>query len=266
MRQAFRNLYFYENTRVHIYLRLQIRLGWAKKDLNSAIIARRHHQELPLDAIAPDYFSALFPYPLGTASVWLSDRLFPLYPQEESTVAAAVATRRIEFAAGRHCARLAMSQLGRPACALPAGQDRAPLWPEGLIGSITHSAGLCAAVVATQARYRAVGIDTEPVGAVPIDLTQAILRPDETADADRSRQSGDADWLTLHFCLKEAAYKAIYPLCRRFMDFQEMLIRIVPERQEFRAEPQIPLPNGLPDLRGKYLVRENRIYSACWIA
>jgi 4'-phosphopantetheinyl transferase EntD len=219
------------------------------------------HPPAPIEA---EFFSVLFPYPVGAAAVRLTDHVFPLYPEEERTVAKAVAKRRIEFAAGRHCARLAIAQVGHVAGALPSGEDRMPIWPAGFVGSITHSAGCCAAVAAPSHRFRAVGIDMEPVDAVSDELAPAVLRPDEAARLDRHARPDGADWLTLHFCLKEAAYKVFYPMFRQIIDFQEMRLLIQPEDRTFTATPQVEGLDGAPSFHGKYLVRHGRIHAACW--
>ncbi|GAB3946415.1 hypothetical protein GCM10027614_39920 [Micromonospora vulcania] len=57
----------------------------------------------------------------------------------------AVESRRRDFTAGRVCARRAMADLGLPASAVPAAADRAPVWPAGVVGAITHTTGYCAA-------------------------------------------------------------------------------------------------------------------------
>src|SRR3984893_9355145 len=83
-------------------------------------------------------------------SVVVRDRRIPgdpveLHPAEAEYVARAVPKRIAEFAAGRACARAALAEFGVREFALRAAPDRQPLWPEGFIGSIAHTAGLRAA-------------------------------------------------------------------------------------------------------------------------
>ncbi|MDK1493915.1 hypothetical protein QN219_28415 [Sinorhizobium sp. 7-81] len=115
--------------------------------------------------------------------------------EEESAVVSAVESRRREFAIGRTCARSALSKLGFPPCAIPGGPHRAPLWPSGIVGSITHCAGFCAAAVALQEDYVALGIDAE----VDEELPSGVLA---IISVDEERQ-----WL--------AKYRAVIPR-RRF--------------------------------------------------
>ena len=122
----------------------------------------------------------------------------------------AVAARRVEFAAGRSAARAAMAGLNLPPRPIPMGEDRAPVWPAGVVGSISHCAGACLAVAGPAARWRGLGLDVEPLQVLEAGLWPVILGPGETGDALRS------------FVAKEAAYKAQYPVSRTLFDFHTL--------------------------------------------
>jgi len=211
-----------------------------------------------------EQISRLFPNPVGVAALRLSDRVFPLFPEEERAISEAVPKRRREFSAGRHCARLAMAQLGYAGCAIPSGIDRAPIWPSGLIGSITHSERYCAVTIARSHHFKSIGIDLEAIKAVPAEVSERVLRPDEIDPLDLGASPDGADWLTLHFCLKEAAYKAFYHLFRRIIDFQEMKISVNRRARSFFAEAAVEGLKCAPVFHGKYLVKDEIICAACW--
>jgi len=44
--------------------------------------------------------------------------------------------RLADFSTGRYCAIKALEQLGIQDAIIPIGEDRAPIWPEGIVGSI----------------------------------------------------------------------------------------------------------------------------------
>lgn len=70
--------------------------------------------------------------------------------------------RRTAFVSGRVCAHRAMKELGlRPATVL-RGEAREPIWPAGLVGSITHTTDYVAAAVARTKELSARGLDAEP--------------------------------------------------------------------------------------------------------
>jgi 4'-phosphopantetheinyl transferase EntD len=153
-----------------------------------------------------------------------------MFSDEAAAVAGAGAERRREFGTVRWCARKALRQLGVPAVPILPDGDRAPRWPVGVVGSMTHCAGYRAAVVARSGQLRGVGIDAEPHAALPADMLDLVLRDEERA---RLRALADADplvhWDRLVFCAKEAVYKAWFPLTGRWLDFEDVSIDAHPD-------------------------------------
>ena len=74
-----------------------------------------------------------------------------LFPAEAAIVARAVERRKDEFATIRRCARTALAELGVPAGPILPGVRGAPVWPAGIVGSMTHCVGYRAAAVARSA-------------------------------------------------------------------------------------------------------------------
>ncbi|MFF4689931.1 hypothetical protein [Streptomyces sp. NPDC001307] len=54
-----------------------------------------------------------------------------------------------------------------PGASGPEWARRAPRWPEGIVGSMTHCAGYHAAAVARGRSVAALGVDGEPHGPSP---------------------------------------------------------------------------------------------------
>lgn len=125
-----------------------------------------------------------------------------LWPEERAAVARAVPRRVSEFAAGRQAARQALSALGLPPVALPRLPNRSPSWPEGISGSISHSAGLAVAVVR---RGGPIGVDVEPDEPLAPGIWPEIASAAERA----ALPAGEAGlWLRRLFAAKEALFKA----------------------------------------------------------
>ena len=150
----------------------------------------------------------------------------PLWPGEDAHLGRSVPKRRLEFAAGRMAARQAMRALGLPPQAIPAAPDRAPIWPEGIHGSISHSDSLCVAVVTQHPRW--LGVDIEP--AMPLDAT---LLSEITGN--RSTNPTRADLLAARriFSAKEAAFKAQFPASGKVLGFGA--VKVVLEGTAFTA-------------------------------
>lgn len=144
--------------------------------------------------------------------------LIPL-PEEEPLIARSVAKRRNEFITARHCARLAMEELGIPPSPILKGEKGEPRWPVGVVGSLTHCQGYRGAVVARTGGVRSVGIDAEPHDVLPDKVLEAISLP-----AERHEIAGLPDgmhWDRILFCAKEATYKAWFPLTERWLGFED---------------------------------------------
>lgn len=155
-------------------------------------------------------------------------------PQEAGALAAMVPARRREFSAGRTLAREAMQALGLPPLPVPMGDDRAPLWPRGLTGSLSHCADLCAVALArSDDGILALGLDIEPAELLPADIADAVLAPEER----EALPAGTAPGLLARavFSAKECAYKAQYPLSRTLLDFSAMRIALHPAEGRFTA-------------------------------
>src|SRR5713226_6813352 len=102
-----------------------------------------------------------------------------LLTEELAVGGRAIEKRRREFATGRCLARRALEYLGFPPLPILPGPHREPRWPEGVVGSITHCLGYCAAVVAPAHMVAAIGIDAEVHAALPDGVLRMVTREEE---------------------------------------------------------------------------------------
>jgi len=144
----------------------------------------------------------------------------PLMAGEAEIVDRAVEKRRREFVAGRTLARRAIGGLGfAPVPILRRG--RAPVWPEGVVGSISHCDTHCAVAVGSVARVRSVGIDLEVIGRVSDALWKYTFVADERACLAAAPVAERDRLATLMFSAKEAFFKMQYPLTGMMLDFTD---------------------------------------------
>jgi 4'-phosphopantetheinyl transferase EntD len=183
-----------------------------------------------------------------------------LFPEEMARIARAVTSRRQEFATARLCARRALALLGVPPCAIPSGQHREPLWPPGLVGSITHCTGYRAAAVARATDIQAIGIDAELHEALPAGVLARVSVPEERS-ALPSAPNG-VHWDRLLFSAKESIYKSWFPLARRPLAFADATVIFEPETGRFRAR----LRDAPSTLEGRFLVHGRLALTAVVIA
>jgi 4'-phosphopantetheinyl transferase EntD len=151
-----------------------------------------------------------------------------LFPEEREHIAHAVAKRRVEFAAVRRCARKALQELGYPPVPILPGEQREPRWPEGVVGSMTHCAGYCAAAVARSGEVSALGIDAEVHAPLPEGVLDLISLESERALLAEltGRVPGAVHWDRVLFSAKESVYKAWFPLTRRWLGFEQADIEL----------------------------------------
>lgn len=181
---------------------------------------------------------------------------------EREAIEGAATTRVEQFTAGRVCSRLALSRFGVASTTpILRGEDRAPIWPKGYVGSITHTDTWCAAAVARDDVMRAIGIDLEP--ATP--LKEALWRRVCTrAERERLRELPDSGLMgKILFSAKESVYKCQYTLTTQFLGFHAVEVEVGDGafRAVFRQGAGEFQPGDVLD--GKYLVEDGLVASAC---
>jgi len=149
-----------------------------------------------------------------------SDALFDtLGVQLPVTIKRAAQKRKADYLAGRSIALAAMKALGISPTAIASAPSRAPIWPDGLTGSISHARGRCACVLSYDTS-QSVGVDTEAIasGSSLAAILSETLTPQDrdTISADVSSQPTNA---TLVFSAKEALFKALYPRVNCYFGF-----------------------------------------------
>lgn len=139
------------------------------------------------------------------------------------SVRRAVSRRRVEYVAGRICARSAIEALQHTPLFPAMGPNRAPQWPPGLTGSITHAHGRAAALVGLDHDWQGIGLDLETLlsDGQAQELAGDILTPDEQSRLARLPESQQAQQVTLSFSVKESLFKALFPLTSRPFYFQD---------------------------------------------
>jgi len=142
-----------------------------------------------------------------------------LTPLEASGLDRAVISVRRASGAGRDLARLLCKELGSPTVEIPRSPQRYPVWPAGLVGSITHDAQFAAAIAGPANNFGGIGVDIEPPRPLPNGVTEIVASADELM-AFSDLPYGDKAL----FSIKEAVFKAVYPHDRVFLDFCDVTV------------------------------------------
>lgn len=156
-----------------------------------------------------------------------------LYPEEEALICNAAHNRRQEFIAGRLCARRALAQLAGGDAPILMGQEGAPVWPPGIVGSISHTAGYCGVAVARKTEIDSVALDVECVGKVDRDCWKEVCTQQELSWINSLPPNVRQEHVALTFSAKECFYKCQYVISQRRLDFHDMTIFLEADTNEF---------------------------------
>jgi 4'-phosphopantetheinyl transferase EntD len=192
----------------------------------------------------------------------VSDQLFP---EERQYIERAVESRQAQFGTARLCARRALARLGIAPCPLVPNTDRSPSWPEGVRGSIAHTASHCAVAVTQATHVRGIGLDLEADGPLNDGLDAVICTAAERAWI-AGFDSVTRAWLVpLVFSAKEAFYKCQYPLTRARLGFEDVQLSIDPGAGTFSITdlaPHVPERSELLGIVGRFCRLERLLVTA----
>lgn len=176
----------------------------------------------------------------------------------------AVPSRQAEFRAGRHAYRVASQQLGVAGGPLLSGRQREPLWPEGVLGSITHTGHYCVVALGRSSEWRGIAIDAEEDTPLSADLLPLVCRPEERELLPGYRKAGLVSPCKLIFSAKECIHKIYFPLNRHTLEFTDARVELDPGRGRFSADIVNP-PAGVdvPVVRlyGRFALDGQRIHT-----
>lgn len=158
------------------------------------------------------------------------------HPDEEAYITRAVDKRKREFRAGRHAAHRALAALGIEDFALKVGDHRQPLWPTGIIGSISHTEGFCACVATPKGDVLSLGIDVEPLETVDAASLPLICTRRELQAIEEARDKTTIPLCKLIFSAKECVHKVYHPLNGHTLDFLDAEISFDLEKKTFSAK------------------------------
>jgi len=212
---------------------------------------------------------SLFPKSVMTMGVDPSSVHETILPKEEVCIKEAVQKRRLEFIAGRVCARTLLSRCGWSDYPIVSGKDRTPVWPSNIVGSISHTDGFCGVALALKADFSSIGLDIESIGKMKQDMWKYIATLPELNWIKSLPMYKQQKYTTLIFSAKECFYKCQYMMTKRWFDFHDVVIDISPENQEFTVQLSRNKASCLWDrttlLQGKYVFRNQYVLTGMCI-
>jgi Phosphopantetheinyl transferase component of siderophore synthetase len=157
-----------------------------------------------------------------------------------SDIKRSVPKRRIEYLAGRYCTARCLAALGFSGHNVSTGAMREPIWPSGVLGSISHDNNIAISAVASCGDLMALGLDLE--AEISIDTVRQIrnqVLSGSELELARSLPMSEAQIFTLFFSLKETFFKAAFPDVRKYFDFDSILINSISVKPQQRIKFEI---------------------------
>ncbi len=168
----------------------------------------------------------LMPSQVASQVVEVSKNIDGLLPEERQQSASYGDKRLLEFATTRVLLRNLMKDLGLKAQPVLSGKNREPLWPNDVVGSISHSGGVVMATLSESCHHRALGIDLEMRKGLDRKLFEKILLPEEEALLFGIEETEKSRLALLFFSAKEAFYKAQFPMTGLFLGFHALQLSL----------------------------------------
>ena len=160
----------------------------------------------------------------------------------------ASARRERQFALGRIAAHQALEKIGfSPSPSVLRSENREPLWPVGVVGSISHSDEFGVAVVASSELFSSLGVDIQRLRSdTELDVAKRVALKSESDWIFQGRTRADmCERLTLLFSAKESAFKLLYPLVKQFVGFRDVEFIWDEADRCFRGTLLKDFPDGL---------------------
>ena len=179
---------------------------------------------MPCDALK---INGLFDGNVLTAISTIDGCVDNLLPEEREAVSRAVERRQQEFFTGRKLSRGLLAAFGVVDFPLLSDADRLPIWPDGIIGSISHCGTHCVAAIAkANDELRSLSVDVEPDEPLERDLWSVILVEKEMQWVESQSFESHGRLARLIFSAKEAVYKCVFPITRQPFEFRDLTLSV----------------------------------------
>jgi 4'-phosphopantetheinyl transferase EntD len=212
------------------------------------------NNDLKLKSIIPESIE----YKINKISDFGNEQIFHT---EQKLVEKSCPKRKKEFVAGRITAKYILQSFGVENFPILTGKFREPVWPLGIVGSISHCSEYCFVAASSEKYTLSLGVDIEPNEPIAEELINYVLTDKEKDWIQYQKGKGGEGihWSKAIFSAKESAYKCVFPLLKKYIDFKEVQTVFQPEEYSFRVNFLfVPHPGHLYEIISKV---EGYLYS-----
>jgi len=174
-------------------------------------------------------------------------------------IAQARVERKNEYLCGRVLAQAVLNHhfgLDQPITSM---YEPLPIWPNHVLGSISHSQNKLIVALSNNAIYLGVDIEHWVTSEFAQESAHLVLTPSEF-DLWKNKAAEFFDfarYVSLIFSIKESLYKAVYPTAKQYIDFLEASI------VDINFENQTLTLTFLPEIQQRYQLLEQ--YQGGWV-
>ena len=216
--------------------------------------------------------NAALPAVRSPANVYVSCKFpenldqYSLLPEEQKYLHKYGDKRTVDFCLGRACAREILIKIGFERFPVLIGDDRQPLWPDKLVGSISHTDQFALCVIAEKRELSSIGVDIERINNESFDLYSMVASVEEMQNigGDTHTVHQQCTYLAkLLFSAKEAVYKCQFPLYRRWLDFKDVTLNLDFTNKTFDT---VVIDKDRPiSIQGAWDTNDNYIIATAWV-
>lgn len=157
-----------------------------------------------------------------------------------ASVQKSVVKRKSEFLAGRLCAKKCLSQYDLVS-QVSIGTHREPVWPDGVLGAISHTNNIAGALITKSQDISGVGLDIENVmsNETMHSISSQIMSKEELHYCNSYNADNNTIY-TLVFSAKESFFKAAFSQVQKYFDFNAVkVLRISRNLVTFKVTEQL---------------------------
>ena len=175
--------------------------------------------------------------------------------------------RNHEFLLGRLAIKDALGSFGNvPSWIERDPLTKAPVWPKGIAGSLSHSSGLALAVVGDSPPILGLGVDLEKANrTIDLGIERHICTQDESDELRSLHLENHAIRLLLTFSAKESLYKCFFGrIPRDLLRFKNVSLKW--ESSKWTAHWKFPSEKkySMETTIGYWGMDQNWLWTICW--
>jgi len=196
---------------------------------------------------------------------------YPILEEEKACLQSVkVEPRRTEFLLGRACAHQALAAFHLSHLPILRNENRAPIWPASIVGSISHTENRAVAAVGQRAFVKGIGLDIENLQRpVNIGIQRHVCVSQEKEWLSQFPPDQLEFFVKIIFSAKESIFKCLHPLTGIYLDFRDARIGLVDNPLGFKFTLLKACGSDFPEgfqHTGAYQIVQNMVLTSTWIS